>query len=264
MTNNKKLLASDYDWTFFRRDDKDLKNNLTAVNRWREQGNIFVFSTGRDVASMKYEKKEKNLDYDYMITLNGSLIVDKENNVLFKKSIDNKIACELIELMRKEIGNELIVSNGFDGCNLERIGQIKTSERARQNVERNSKIYTKTIETALQDEVLLVGCLSDSLEKALKFKDRILEDYSDKVDVFINLLYINIVPKGISKASGLDFLAEYTNINKNKVFVIGDDLNDIPMIKNYNGFAVENGRPEAKEVASAVYNSVSDLINDKI
>ncbi|MFQ3176398.1 MAG: hydroxymethylpyrimidine pyrophosphatase-like HAD family hydrolase [Psychromonas sp.] len=43
--------------------------------------------------------------------------------------------------------------------------------------------------------------------------------------------------------------------------MIGDDLNDIPMLEKYNGYAVNNAQAEVKAVSLKIYNSVSDLIS---
>ena len=260
MLNNMKLIASDYDKTFHRNDEQDLKINLTAVEEWRNKGNIFAISTGRDAASMLHEKKIRNIDYDYIISLNGSFIVDGKNNVLFKQSLDKSLARELVEMLKEKFGDELIISNGFDGCNMTNKRASLTDEVAREVYERNSKIYSKSIETALDGEVLLIGCLNDNLEKAKELREEILLKYADEVEVFINLNYINIVPKGISKASGLDIIIKHAGADRDLVSVIGDDLNDIPMLEKYNGYAVNNAKEEVKAVSLKVYNSVSDLI----
>ena len=69
------------------------------------------------------------------------------------------------------------------------------------------------------------------------------------------------MPKGISKASGLDIIIEHSKVDKDFVSVIGDDLNDIPMLEKYNGYAVNNAKDEVKAVSLKIYNSVSDLIS---
>ena len=260
MQKNSKLIASDYDKTFHRNDQQDLKNNLIAVQNWRDKGNFFAISTGRDVASMLHEKKIRGVDYDYIISLNGAFIVDRDNNVLFKQSLENQLARELVAMLREKFSDELIISNGFDGCNMTNKKASLTNSVAKEVHERNSKIYSKTIETALDGEVLLIGCLNDNLEKAKQLKEEILLKYAEQVEVFINLNYINIVPKGISKASGLDIIIEHAGVNKASVSVIGDDLNDIPMLEKYNGYAVNNAKEEVKAIASQIYNSVADLI----
>lgn len=262
--SNKKLIASDYDKTYHRHDAEDLDNNNLAVQKWGNAGNVFAISTGRDVASMLFEKKHRHIKYDYMISLNGSFIVDSENNVLFKKALDNQLARKLTLMLQEQFGDELIISNGFDGCNFTNKKASETNEIAKEVFERNSQIYTKTIDTALDSEVLLIGCLNDNFDKAVEVRDRILFDYQDVVEVFINLNYINIVPKGISKASGLEFVIEHAQLKKENVAVIGDDLNDIPMLEKFRAYAVENAKDEVKAISIKVQPSVAALIEEML
>lgn len=233
------------------------------MEKWRAEGNLFAISTGRDAASILHEKKIRDIDYDYIISLNGSFIVDRDNNILFKQALENSLARDIVSMLTEKFGDELIISNGFDGCNLTNKKASETDAVAREVFERNAKIYSNDIEASLNNEVLLVGCLNDNLEKAKQLKAEILSKYEDQIEVFINLNYINVVPKGISKASGLDLIIDLCQIEKENVSVIGDDLNDIPMLERYNGYVVNNAKDEVKAISVDVYNSVADLIEAK-
>jgi len=257
-----KLIASDYDKTFHRHDPQDLQNNINAVKTWREQGNIFTISTGRDVASMLNEKIIRNIEFDYLVSLNGSLVVDIDNNVLFKQPLDKQLAKDLVKMLRDKMGDELNISNGFDGFNMTHKTASLTNPVSKEIFDRNSKIYSKTMQAALDDDVLLIGCLNDNFEQAEQLKKEILLKYQDQVEVFLNLNYINIVPKNISKASGVGIVIEHASIDEQFVSVIGDDLNDIPMIERYNGFTVDNARDEVKAVSVKTFKSVTDLIQN--
>lgn len=255
-----KLVASDYDKTFHRHDQQDLETNMDAVANWRKKGNIFVISTGRDVASMLNEKKMRHIEYDYIVSLNGSFVVDADNKVLFKHSLDNKLAKDLVVMLRETMGDELNISNGFDGFNMTHKSASLTNKISKEIFDRNSKIYTKTMESALDDDVLLIGCLNESFEQAKKLKEEILLKYENQVEVFLNLNYINIVPKGISKATGVGVLIEHLGIDEKFVSTIGDDFNDIPMLERYNGYTVNNAREEVKAISLKTYDSVAHLI----
>ncbi len=255
-----KLLASDYDGTFHRYDDEDMKNNLTAVKSWRKNGNLFVFSTGRDMGNIMFEKNKNRIQYDYVVALNGALVVDKDNNIIFKKTIPNELAEKLVILMKSRVGDEIMVQGGFDGCN--QTNRKLVGAKAEERRERNKKIYKQSIEEALKNEIVSLGCLNENFEGAKSLQKEIIEKYGNEVDVFINLNYINIVPKGISKATGLDVVARHVGINFGNIYAIGDDLNDIPMIEKYRGYAVYNAKDEVKEKALKIYASVSNLIED--
>lgn len=65
--------------------------------------------------------------------------------------------------------------------------------------------------------------------------------------------YLDISPKGINKNSALKILEDYLKISNNEVMAIGDNLNDLDMIKNSGiGVSVANGYDELKQVAKFV------------
>ena len=257
-----KLVASDYDKTFHRHDQQDLETNMNAVAKWRNKGNIFAISTGRDVASMLNEKRMRNIEYDYIVSLNGSFVVDIDNNILFKQPLENTLARDLVAMLREKMGDEINISNGFDGFNMTHKSASLTNAVSKEIFDRNSTIYTKTMQAALDDDVFLIGCLNDNFEQAEQLKKEILLKYENQVEVFLNLNYINIVPKGISKATGVGVLIEHIGIDEQFVSVIGDDLNDIPMIERYKGYTVNNARDDVKATSVKSYDSVAELIED--
>ena len=49
-----------------------------------------------------------------------------------------------------------------------------------------------------------------------------------------------MVPKGYSKATGIEFLCEYLNIDRKHTVGVGDSTNDLPML-SYTGISVAMG-----------------------
>jgi len=49
-----------------------------------------------------------------------------------------------------------------------------------------------------------------------------------------------------------------------KVFAIGDNLNDLPMLRKFCGFTVESGTMEAKAEAEKVYVSVAEMLRENL
>ena len=62
------------------------------------------------------------------------------------------------------------------------------------------------------------------------------------------------------KAKSVQKLAKSNKINKNNIYAIGDSYNDYDTIKSFNGYAMENAKPEIKEISIEVLPSVSSLI----
>ena len=68
------------------------------------------------------------------------------------------------------------------------------------------------------------------------------------LNCFINRGTLDIVAHGVSKKTGVQAAAELLGCDR--VAVIGDDYNDLPMITGFHGFAMESGVDEVKQAAS--------------
>ena len=73
--------------------------------------------------------------------------------------------------------------------------------------------------------------------------------------------YYCIKPKNIDKSIPVSKLAELKKLSKNSIFTIGDGDNDIPMIKEFNGFMIGDN-DSLKKHAIGCYNEVYELIDD--
>ena len=70
--------------------------------------------------------------------------------------------------------------------------------------------------------------------------------------------YLSIVPFNTSKSNALDILSKYLSITNNEIMAIGDNLNDIDMVRKSGvGVAVANAYSELKEVAK--YTTTKDV-----
>ena len=76
------------------------------------------------------------------------------------------------------------------------------------------------------------------------------------------IYYLCIKNKDVSKSKGIEFLANYLNIDKDDIYVIGDSDNDYEMIKDYNGVCVENATDNIKSVSKCVYKKISDYLKE--
>ena len=69
----------------------------------------------------------------------------------------------------------------------------------------------------------------------------------------------------MSKAAGMTHLLELRRWGEAKeVLVIGDDMNDLPMIRHFNGHAVANAAPEVRDAASSVFLSVGQMLRERV
>ena len=88
-------------------------------------------------------------------------------------------------------------------------------------------------------------------EKLLYMDLRNFELTKNDKNIDLEYEYLDIMPAGINKEQALEVLENYLKIDKSEVLAIGDNLNDLEMIKDSGvGIAVANAYDEVKEVAN--------------
>ena len=228
----KKMIASDYDRTFYL-NDEDIEKNKTAIEKFRKEGNIFVIATGRSYYHfMKIVDKYK-LDYDYAIINHGATVIDKRGNVIYNEPMSNKIISDL----RKDLELKKSIDN-FCCSNLETKVPFEHKDLTKINVKYKTK--------------------KESIEK----NDYINKHYSDYINSYnITSSSIEIISKKTNKSKTIQMLADKLKIDKNNIYTIGDGDSDIQMIKDYNGYCMKDSVKKLKSVAIDECDSVSQLVN---
>ncbi len=231
--NMKKILVSDYDQTFYL-NDEDIEKNKKAVNKFRENGNIFVIATGRSYFDFHNKVNLYNFEYDYVIINHGATILDKNNNIFANFFIKN----EVIESIKEDLQLEKSIK-GFCCSKLESRVDFTHSDLTKINVRYNSK------------------------DEAMSINEIINNKYSN----YINSYYVTensleIISNETNKSNAINLLLNKLNISNGNIYTIGDGYSDIEMIKDFNGYAMTNSVDELKKVAKKEYESVSELINE--
>lgn len=69
----------------------------------------------------------------------------------------------------------------------------------------------------------------------------------------INYYYTEVTRNNVNKWEAIKYLINYLNINQNEVMTIGDNINDIEMIKNASlGVAMGNSAPSVKDICNFI------------
>ena len=88
-----------------------------------------------------------------------------------------------------------------------------------------------------------------TIKKYGEYKDEVIDKEYE---------YLDISPKNINKNTALNILKDYLKVDNSEIMAIGDNLNDLDMVKNSGlGVAVANAYDELKQVAKyTTQNSV--------
>lgn len=254
-----KLLAADYDGTL-KLGEEVTSRDIEAIRKWRQKGNLFVIDTGRSMQSILGEVQKYDIPVDYFITNNGGMVFDAKQHELFSSYIDPLMSLDIMYLA-KEIGNVVsYVSN--DGYYRHRVIVDETLGEKRY----------PGLKPDLSEEELMASekhaqfVISMATKKeALQLAEKINYYFSYMVVAYANKYVVDIVPKGISKATGLDYLCEQIQVSKEDVYTIGDADNDIPLMEyGIHGACISNAPKDVRRHAGQLYKDVAEMIEKNI
>lgn len=263
-----RFIASDIDGTIIGENNLINEQNLEAIDKVTSNPDItFAVCTGKSYSIFK--NTCKNLKASFGIFGNGNQIIDlTSGQELYKIVLDLKDINYCLDIAAKyNLHVHLYTKNKLV------TEELKYMDLRNFNLSKN-KFYNNDLSFEIvhnikeyinssNEEVFQVIISSDNdieniKEEILKNKSLsaiLIKKHGIYKDVVINkeYEYLSITPQGVDKSTALNFLINYLKINSSDVMTIGDNLNDINMIKNFGiGVAVSNGYDEVKNVSKYI------------
>ncbi|VEU82602.1 HAD family hydrolase [Acholeplasma hippikon] len=232
----KKVLFSDYDGTFYR-NELELRQNIEHVNKMRENGNLFVITTGRSFQSFKNVQAKNYAPFDYLILCGGALILDKDLNIL-KKSL-------MTSFQITSIINELTKFRAF------------YQDLTFVTLETRELMYESS------QEITKITMNCQDREKAYEISEA-LQNLLIGINVYVIDIgkgyLVEMVDHRINKSKAISHLIEMKNLNEYEVITVGDSANDLEMIRDFNGYIMDNAVSELKTYSNKVVKDIHHLL----
>lgn len=231
----KSMVVTDYDGTFFV-DDKSLKENIKAVERFRNNNGLFIIATGNNYEHFLKVLKKK-IKYDYLILDQGSIISNAKNEIIYSCFIDPKIA--------------------------EEIYQILTNFNTKDSI---SIFGAKRIIKGLDaDNITKLSIRIDNLDIAKKIVQMLNAKYMNWINAYVMIFddinIIEVISNETDKAKAIATIAQMEGIPNDSVYTIGNGYNDISMIQAFNGYCMRSSVKELLEICSNQVDGVYELID---
>lgn len=253
MNNKKHLIALDLDGTLLTNEKTISTKSKQVLAAAMEQGHIVIISTGRPHrASIQYYHELK-LESP-MVNFNGALIhhpTDKKWDVLHNP-MPRRTALSIVDFCY-DMHAKNILAEVQDNVYLDNYDQeildifSQTSENVPFTIG-NLKSKLDTDPTSL-----LIHPHPDHIEALRKNLDDYHAEVIEHRKWGAPWNIIEIVKKGINKAIGVEKIAYYYNIPKERIIAFGDEDNDLEMIDHAGvGVAMGNAIDELKSVANFV------------
>ncbi len=247
---NMKLIFSDFDRTLYV--DKNItQENLTAINKWQNLGNLFIVTTGRQKKSIVEQMENYSLKPDYYICNNGAIILDKEKNTIFSKYISNYKIEEIIKYICKNYENSLEI--------VEKEKTIKVINTVGIDNHNPADIIIDMAHISSIKDAIQLHKKFDTIKRVNELVVDLNTRFRDSLSAYANVLNVDIVARDINKSTGIDFICKRIE-NIDEILVIGDSYNDIEMVHKYNGFTVEHGNEDIKKIARDILPDVASLL----
>lgn len=250
-----KVIGSDYDGTLTYGGINETK--LLSIQKWRKAGHKFGIITGRG-KNFREELIQQfpRLQLDFFAACNGACIMDENGAVVYEARCSEVIVSELLA--------ELF---GY-GCKYAHIG----CEKYLCVAENRENIPSYVSEDAARllkecphiDHFYQISVQLPSAEEALAVVEKINSKYSKWLNPLQNGRCIDIVSAGLNKAQGMYRVMEFFGCVHQDVITVGDNVNDIDMIRSFRSYAMESGVEETKKIADGVVSDVTEVIEREL
>lgn len=252
-----KLFCTDMDGTLLNNEGKVSEENKMAIKMAQDRGVKVAICTGRLFTSANYFAEIVGTKVP-LICANGAYVREKDKDEIIYMSVLGADNCKKVLSIAKKYGLYPHF-NTSDTVFTEKI--IYSSEvyfKMNKTLPKEMQIKIQVVddweETFEENKNYILKCIvvDDDIEKIKSAKSELaLEEELEVVSSREN--NIEIMCKGVSKGRAVEILAGYYNINKEEVICIGDNENDISMLKYAGvGIAMANGEEKVQEIADFI------------
>jgi len=270
------LLAIDLDGTLLDSKHELPARNRAALHRAHEVGMRIVVCTGRSFTETRPILDDIGLDLDAAITVGGALLTEvATGRTIDSTTIDLEIAQEATRWLMQHDYTVMWLRDrsvaGFDGylvngpkrhsaidgwfaatpCRMREIKDVPADGHA-------------PLRITVVDEIAPLEEISADFRRA--FDGRMSHNVI-RVPAY-NFTVLEAFDADVDKWYGITRLCRRWDVDPRRTVVIGDDVNDLPMITHAGlGVAVENAKPVVKAAAEKIVSrntecGVADLIDE--
>lgn len=247
-----KMIALDLDGTLTNSNKEISEYTRETLLQLQKRGGIVVIATGRPIQGALPIARLLELDVygGYIVSFNGGFIMDcKTNTIVFRAEIPEELVKQLGEAACKYqvpiltyLGDTILTEDTTDAYVRLEAGINHMPVKALHDF--------KTEVTFPVPKCLMVadGWYIETILPKLK------KSFEGVLNVFRSEpFFLEIMPLGVDKASGLKKLLEITGIKREELIACGDGFNDISMLEFAGlGVAMENAQEAVKAVADVV------------
>jgi Cof subfamily protein (haloacid dehalogenase superfamily) len=255
------LLAIDIDGTLVNSRDELTAPTCAALARAGEAGIHVGLATGRRYSHTLHLVEPLGIDVP-LVTAGGALVKDPlDHRTLFCAHFDREVICQALTIVER-CGYDVLLcadtfTRGFDYY--QAAAAAKWPEMARYLAMNSGcgRLWPNMMSDPPPD--VFGGFAIGSQRQMLDLESRLHEAMPGKIATNVlhsprfNVFMCELAPAGVTKWSAIRRLAGQWGIREEAICAVGDDVNDIAMIRGAGlGVAMGNALPIVKEAASRI------------
>lgn len=222
-----------------------------AIRKLQENGHKAFICTGRARGNVR-DRQFEEIGFDGVIASCGNH-VEMNEEILYERILPFETVKKIYDVTRmyqmpivmEGPQNQWLDENGFDGDTYIQymINELKEAAIPLRECSENIRINKFSA-------LIAPNTNYEAIKQALGDEFEFLEHGGGVVEV---------VPKGTSKATGIEWLCNHFHIAKEDTYAIGDSVNDLDMLRFVgHGIAMGNGTDIVKEVSEFVTTDIKE------
>ncbi len=256
-----RLLAIDVDGTLMNSRDQLTPATRAALARAAAGGVRIVLATGRRYSHALPLVAPLGIDVP-LVTASGALVKDpRDHRTLFKAQFDRQTLRDAVAIVDRLGYDPVLCADTFaEGFDFYLADQLPRTPELAQYLRLNpgcGRIWPELVREPPPG--IFGGFVIGSQRQMLELEDALQRELDGAVHTHVlrpprySGFFTEIAPAGVTKWSAIQRLAGQWGVADAEICAVGDDVNDIPMIRAAGlGVAMGNALPEVKEAADRI------------
>ena len=253
MAGKIKLVATDIDGTLVKWDTSVSGGVKDCIKKLQENGVKVVLVTGRMHCATKHLRDELGLNSP-VVSYQGGLIKDSDGKTLYQENLDSDYAKEIINWAHK---NDVHLNLYID----DKLNVEKDDDCVKRYTDGKFVPYTVCPFESLKIENVnkILAIDYGNAERVTGWISELQAKFPELYIVKSTPFFCEIGSPMAKKSLGVEFLAKHWNLSQDEILTIGDQNNDIELLKAGGvKVAMGNATPELKECANYITDSVEN------
>jgi 5-amino-6-(5-phospho-D-ribitylamino)uracil phosphatase len=262
-----RMIAIDLDGTLLSPQGTVTERAKAAIHGALRAGLLICFATGRN-----YTESRTVLDavehYDSAVFVGGAMVIDTKQQVtLHRMLMESRLAADVCQVLEDDghaalalqdtehAGVDYLISAGID---------LNDSTQRWMELTRASIRRVQNLGCFAHRHTVRVGIVA-APEDIERVKGVLAERFAERVffqSIFVPAQHVQVLEifdPSVNKWEGILHVARRHRILPEQIIAIGDDVNDIHMIRHAGlGVAMGNGREEIKAIAGRIIGANED------